>query len=96
MEHEDGWRYERSPNRLIPYKNNWQNDITIELTLNQEKWDRRVYSLLDFFSDLGGLYGAIAAFFAGIISIINYFSSYQFIMVDLFVDKERKLEANNV
>ena len=52
--------------------------------------------MLDFFSDLGGLYGAIAAFFAGIISIINYFSSYQFIMVDLFVDKERKLEANNV
>ena len=53
-----------------------------------------MYTTLDYASDLGGLFGAISPFFTICLSIINFYSSYQFLMSDLFVEqKDVRLES---
>lgn len=47
------------PTRQMPYSNTFHNAITYEMSLNSNVYLRRVYSILDFVSDLGGLFGAI-------------------------------------
>lgn len=39
--------------------------------------------------DLGGLFGAMGPFCAILVSIFQYQSSYQFIMADLFLDRNK-------
>ena len=58
--------------------------MTFELSLNQKQYFRRVYSLLDFLSDVGGLYGALSPFCMLLIVMVNFNNSYQYIMGDLF------------
>ena len=53
---------------------------------------RKVYSGLDYASDLGGLYSAIAPVLGGIVFIINFWGSYQFIMDDLFVGPKKNIK----
>ena len=52
-------------------------------------------------SDLGGLFGAVSPLFVVMISLLNWQSSYQFIMGDLFLAKSHdgkrySLETNDV
>ena len=70
-ENEDGWRVERLPNRELPYINTWANAVTLEVSLDQEKYNRVIYSLLDYVSDLGGLFGAISPVFLSLATILN-------------------------
>ena len=53
--------------------------------MDRHDYFRKVYTVLDFVSDLGGLYGAIAPICIGLLIVFNYWSSYQFLMGDLFV-----------
>ena len=46
---------------------------------------RKVYSWGDYVSDMGGLFGALSPICMSILSIINFYSSYQFLMDDLFI-----------
>ena len=55
------------------------------MALDLRSYRRDVYSTLDFVSDVGGLYGAISPIFLGFVTIIGYYSSYQFVMTDLFL-----------
>ena len=73
------------PTRLMPYRNQMQNAITFEMNLNKKKYFRRVYSFLDFLSDLGGLFGATRPIILAILTIFNFYASYQFIMHELFI-----------
>ena len=64
------------PNRELPYKNLFQNAVTFEMSLNQKQYFRRVYSLLDFLSDVGGLYSAVSPICMLLIVLMNFNSSY--------------------
>ena len=48
---------------------------------------RKVPTILDLFSELGGLFTSISRLFLLIISILNYFGSYQFLMAQMFYSK---------
>ena len=75
------------PNRDLPYKNRFQNAITYEVTLTLTRYFRRVYSILDFLSEIGGLFSTFTRLFLLIITGLNYFGSYQFVMRELFYDR---------
>jgi len=53
--------------------------------MDRRDYFRNVYSILDYVSDLGGLYGAISPFCVILLGVLNFWSSYQFLMGDLFV-----------
>ena len=78
------------PTRLMPYNNTMQNAITFEMNLSKKMYFRRVYSTLDFLSDIGGLYGATMPIILTMLMAFNYYASYQFIMHELFVDSVGK------
>ena len=56
----------------MPYKNNFWNSITYELSLTRLSYKRIVYSFLDFLGDIGGLFGAITPAFGFIVSLFMY------------------------
>ena len=71
-EDELGFFIDRQPNRELFYKNRWQNALTLEMSLNKKNYFRRVYSGLDFISDMGGLFSAIAPICKILLIIFNY------------------------
>ena len=85
-EDEVGFYLERRPNRPLPYQNNWHNSITFELTMDRRDYFRKVYGVLDLLSDVGGLFGAISPICGILLVAFNFWSSYQFLMDDLFVE----------
>ena len=88
-EMDEGFSLTRLPNRELPYINTWQNAVTIEVSIDRINYNRKVYSNLEYAADLGGLYGAIAPVFGGVVFLINFWGSYQFIMDDLFYGPRR-------
>ena len=55
------------------------------MSMSRHEYFRRVYSVLDLVSDVGGLYGAVSPLCILLLICINFWSSYQFIAGDLFV-----------
>ena len=53
--------------------------------MDRREYYRKVYSILDLFSDVGGLYGALSPVCIALISTLNFWSSYQYLAGDLFV-----------
>ncbi len=78
------------PSRELPYLNKFHNSITYEISLDRRDYFRRVYGVLDFLADVGGLFGAISPLCFIIVLCFQYRSSYQFVMADLFVDREAR------
>ena len=74
---------EVSSHRILPYKNQFWNSITFELSRTQIEYTRVVYSSLDFLGDIGGLYGALLPFFSFCILMLQYRGAYMFIMSDM-------------
>ena len=72
----EGFYIQQHNSRILPYLNAFQNAITYELNLSQEAYYRRVYSILDFLRDIGGLFSALAPIFFGLNMIFNYRSQY--------------------
>ena len=69
IDDETGFTSDTTSTRILPYKNQMQNAITYELSQTRVVYTRTVYSILDFFSDIGGLQGALAPFFAIFVGI---------------------------
>ena len=55
-----------------------------------------VYSSLDFLSELGGLFSAIGRIFLIVITALNYFGSFQFVMADNFYYRSGQTYKNDV
>ena len=96
VENLKGFKAHKEPNRELPYRNRMWNAITYELSRDQIKYYRRVYSVLDLMSDLGGLYGSLTPVCMTLVYCLQYRSSYQFVMNDMFVDrKDDKIYGND-
>ena len=78
---------EQVQGRLLPYANKFQNSITYEMSLDKNIYIREVYTFLDLMGDLGGLAGALTPIFAGIVKLCQYEGAYQFVMHDMFIDR---------
>ena len=53
--------------------------------MDRRNYNRTVYAIFDFASDVGGLYGALSPLCITFLLMINFWSSYQFLMGDLFI-----------
>ena len=79
-----GFYLETKGLRALPYKNMFHNAITFELSLSEMQYRRHVYSILDFFGDIGGLYGALFPICQILVIILQYKGSHLFLMSELF------------
>mmetsp|Transcript_25997 Transcript_25997/g.32415 ORF Transcript_25997/g.32415 Transcript_25997/m.32415 type:complete len:160 (+) Transcript_25997:827-1306(+) len=82
-----GFVKEVQQTRTLPYANTFWNAITYEVSLTQKRYFRTVFSLLEFFSAMGGLFAAFARICLLIITGVNYFGSYQFVMAETFYSR---------
>ena len=57
------------------------------MSLSSNSYLRRVYGIMDFLAEMGGLFGAIGSLSLAIVVSINYFGSYHFVMAELFYDR---------
>ena len=84
-ERDSGFYLRQQPHREIPFvARSWHNALTIELSLDKEVYSRSVYNGLDYASDLGGLFSAVYFVFRLTLDVVNLYSSYQFVMGDVF------------
>ena len=84
-----GFTMEQQPTRTIPYDNHMRTIITFEISHTKTHHFREVYSIMDFFSDSGGLF---TFFFRSCLLVViglNYFGSYQFLMAETFYRKSK-------
>lgn len=81
---DEGFSIADKPSRLISYKNKIQFAVTYELSQTRIAYMRIVYSILDFFSDIGGLYGALQPIFLGIVMVVQFQGAYSYVMSDMF------------
>ena len=58
--------------------------ITYELSGDQHFYFRTVYSSLDFLSEIGGLFSSFSRICLVLITGLNYWGSFQFVMADNF------------
>ena len=70
MDVTDGFEHKVTETRQVPYKNNYWNVITYEMSLQRNEFTRIVYGFLDFLRDLGGLFSALGPFFGSMVAIL--------------------------
>ena len=63
------------------------NAVTFEMSPNKRIFSRSVFSFLDYLAELGGLYASLSSLVAFILFCLNYLSSYQFVMFELFAKR---------
>ena len=71
-----GFIVKSQPSRPMPYQDSWINSLTFEVSSDRQTYYRQVYSILDFFSDVGGLFGAVSPIFIVIVSLTNLWGQY--------------------
>ena len=84
---EVGFENTRLPTRGIPYDNTFQNIVTYEVSTTHRQYYRSVYSILDFLSEMGGLFSAFGSLCLLVISSLNFNGSYQYLMRDNFYSR---------
>lgn len=80
------------PLRLYDFKNNVQAAITYELDRDLRIVRRKVYGILDFLGDIGGLAGALKALFAASIIIFQYKAAIHYAANRLYMVDKSELE----
>ena len=65
----DGFTIERLSTREMPYNNLMMNAVTYEMSWDRHLHTRRVISLLDRLSAIGGLFGALTPIFACMVGL---------------------------
>ena len=68
------------PGRDMPYNNRFHNAITYEVSLVNHTYNRRVVNILDYLSEMGGLFNALKIIFYLVVAGLNYYGSYQYLM----------------
>ena len=80
--------------RVLPYNNRFQNAITFEMSMNLNEYTRTVYSIMDFMSELGGLFSAITLIFGTIIGVLQYRGMYMIVTSLMLKSRERFNQSN--
>ena len=80
MKSEEGFTREALPTRSVPYANKFHTLITFEVSLTRYHYIRSVDRLFDLLGNIGGLSGALGSICVIIISTVNHFGSYKFVM----------------
>ena len=70
--------------RFLPYKNDFHNAITYEMSDINQIYYRDVYGILDWLRDIGGLYGAIGGISLAAVLIFQFQGPVIFTMTDMF------------
>ena len=78
------FNFRTEPTRFLPYKNNFHNAVTYELSDTNHVYYRSVYTFLDFLRDIGGLYGTISIFCITIVSVVQYQGQNMYLMAKLY------------
>ena len=71
-----GHSIELQPSRTMGYNNKIWNGVTYEMSLSSKRYFRRVYGIMDFLPEMGGLFGAFGSLSLATVVGINYFGSY--------------------
>ena len=66
------------------------------MSLDQIYYFRTVYTTLDFLSEIGGLFTAFGRLALLMITALNYFGSFQFVMADNFYYRSGQPYKNDV
>ena len=77
---------------LLPYErfdNTWVS-VTLEMDLNVMNYERKVYTIIDMLSDIGGLTGIIATMFGILNATWNYNAFDNFMVSRLFKIRKPK------
>ena len=80
----------------MPYTNKFWTAVTFEVSLDQHYFYRTVYTSLDFLSEIGGLFSAFSRICLIIITGLNYYGSFQFVMADNFYFRSGQIYKNDV
>ena len=72
VDKEAGFEIAKKTSRNLPYKNNFLNSVTYEMSLTRLHYIRIVYSFLDLMKDIGGLFSAIGPIFGLIVNLLQY------------------------
>ena len=84
-----GFDIDVTETRVLPYNNRLQNAITFEMSMNLNEYTRTVYSIMDFMSELGGLFSAITLIFGTIIGVLQYRGMYMIVTSLMLKSRER-------
>lgn len=77
----------------MPYNNTFHNAVSFELNPNRVVYYRRVFSLLNWLAEIGGLIGVSKSVCLFIVATLHYRGVYQFLMADLFVKSSSSKES---
>ena len=58
--------------------------------MNKVVYVRQVYTFLEWLADIGGLFGALGPICMIFVKIFQLQASYQFVMAEMFVDRDGK------
>jgi hypothetical protein len=70
--------------------------ITFEIDFNLIKKERRFYNILDFLSDVGGIWSILQSFFWGILAVLNHGQINHYLARKLFKIKGTGDEENEL
>jgi len=90
-----GFTEEKSYARELSYRNLIHNAVTFEMSMNLSHYYRQVYSFLDFFSEVGGLLGALRPIFLSILTAFHFHGGYQFLTAHLFRNGSQSNRRSN-
>ena len=84
---ESSFNIEKSETRLLPYKNQFWNAITFEMSLTRHEFTRITYGLFDFLRDIGGLFSALRPISAVLVAILQYRGAYYYLTSEMMLNK---------
>ena len=89
-----GFTERKSFMRELSYRNKIHNAVTFEMSHDLKHYYRRVYSFLDFFADIGGLFGSLGPACVGLITAFHFHAPYQILMAHLFKNSGENENVN--
>ena len=90
------FKVEPGPFRMYDFKDDVQLAINYELSRDLRIIRRKVYGLLDFLGDLGGLAGALRGIFTGAIIVFQYKATISYVSNHTYLIKDGDENQSNV
>ena len=89
-----GFKTEKHSQRLN-WEKNFKTTIVYEVSPDLTLYNRIVYRLLDFLSEIGGLIAVIGKFCLVIVTLLQFHDSFYFVMAITFFSQSRNKKLTN-